>query len=155
MKKIFAAILLCAVSASFAQAQATAGAAAIEQAPDTVLWIVNPGATAVGNVAGIEFKSAAGNLVPVPARASDPFDLIVRNIPTNIVLGNLGTTIELGPNSRTATAAKYNGDAAGGDLQAFLGVGVLPIAIPIVPEPATGLMAAFAGLGVLGFRRRR
>ena len=110
--------------------------------------------------AGLDFQSAGGLLVPVPeATGAAPFTFFLSNTVNQITWGNLGTTVTI--EGQLTTAAGYSGtqaDLDAGDLTTFWGNGPEPVAFPtgeIVPEPASGMLAIFAVLGFLGFRKRR
>ena len=151
MKKLISALAIVALVATAVQAQ--------------VAGVVDGGKITVSadpavNAAGLDLISAGGNLVPAADNNAAPFTFLLSNTANQVTYGNLGTTVEIGPGGLELTAG-YNGNPEG-DLTASWGDGATPVAFPVaaaaappVPEPSTGLMAAFAALGLLGFRRRR
>lgn len=157
MKKFIAAIALAAIaSVSYGQTidiidghinikGDVAGLAGIEAiSPAGHLSLDS---TVIEGIGTIEFKT------PFPASAS-----VVDNTANSVVLGVLGADARIDISGTTATAIGYaeSVDVAKTDLTVNLGIGDNPpAAFPVVPEPATGLMAAFGLVGILGLRRRR
>ena len=161
MNKLFVALAVCALllCGSFAQAQEVSGSVNGDG------FIV---VTGTGNpmAAGLDIVSAGSNLVPIPpgttAAPADPFSFLLANSNQQVTFGNLGTTVSL--EGELVTMVGYNSSSGADpavDLAASTwGNGPTPVSIPfagtpVIPEPATGLMAVFGALGVLGFRRRR
>lgn len=119
-------------------------------------------------LAGIETVSAGGKLSLASVNIPNVGDIdltapftggtVVAKEAGTVVLGVLGADKRIDIEGATATSIMYDGDnaAAQGDLTVNLGLGdAAPAAFPVVPEPATGLMAAFGLVGLLGLRRRR
>ena len=83
-------------------------------------------------LSGIDFQSAAGNLVPIDERlGASPFQFMLSNTPNQITVGNLRTVVNL--DGAFNTNAGYVGDPAG-DLVAQWGNGSAPVLIPVVPS---------------------
>ena len=153
MKRIVAALVFAFATSLVAQAQVTG------EVRDGFIVVI---AESPVEAAGLDFVSAGGNLVPVPdPPGSSPFTFFLSNSPNQITWGNLGSTVTI--DGEFVTQAGYSGDNPEGDLTASWGMGATPVAFPVtvpstgpvVPEPTSGLMAAFAAIGLLGFRRRR
>ena len=92
------------------------------------------------------------------ADSADPFTLTLLDLPTNVVVGNLGNPLTLDSGASVKTGITFDGSGGIASLNvnsATWGNGTTPTAFPIVPEPASGLMACVAALGLLGLRRRR
>ena len=160
MKTFFAALALCCMVVATANADHIRGSVNA----DGKIVISNSGAD-TEPLAGLDLISAGGNLVPDPAGNAAPFQFQLAGTANQITYGNLGTAVDVAAGAEIVTTAGYN-TAAGADIAADLatstwGMGVTPTALPfdgggpVIPEPATGLMAIFAALGCLGFRRRR
>jgi len=155
MKTILASLAVFSLAASFAHAQVTG---AINS--DGFFVITGNGEVA----AGVDLISADGLLIPAadPPGAA-PFQFLLSNTASQITWGNLGAGVTL--DGEFVTGAGYTGDDPANDLTAAWGDGSNPVAFPIgapaapvdeiIPEPATGILSAFAVIGMLGFRRRR
>lgn len=160
MKKLLATIAIVGLAASFANAQVELGL----EGSDFVLS--NNGSEAVG-LLGLNVSSADGGLV-APENGGPLFAFTLPSTANLVSVGNLGTAYELGGGaSKVVTGVQYTGSTDDkGDWSNFAGSstggasGVSDVAFPTLPpnntpEPAGGLLAAFAVMGLLGFRRRR
>ena len=158
MKKFAIAITILLTAALSANAQVTGvvgaegGITISTNGTDT-----GGGGDSVGMV-GLDVASASGSLVPYDPPAAPvhtPFLFFLSNTPNSIVMASVPApaTVE-----DDAIVVGYTG-AGGDDLTLSYGDAnsqqVSFPSAPAVPEPATGLMAAVAALGLLGFRRRR
>ena len=144
MKSIFTSLAIVALTALFAHAQV---AGTVNE--DGIIVISGNGEEA----AGVDINSAGGHLVPVDGGAA-PFAFFLSNTANQITWGNLGTAVTL--EGEWVTGAGYTGDDPAGDITATWGSGVTPVAFPVtggtpveppsevIPEPATGILAAFA-----------
>ena len=107
---------------------------------------------------GIDLISAAGNLVPdspgdLDASAS-PFAFTLSNAEDQVTYGNLTDPVLL--DGELVLGLKYAGDSAdfAADMSGSWGGPVADGTIAFVPEPNGYLMALFAVIGLLGWRRR-
>lgn len=153
MKKLLATIAIVGLAASFAQAQIELNLDGGE------FTIKNIGGDTEG-LLGLDVKSADGGLV-APEGGGPLFAFTLPSTVNAVSLGNLGTTYDLAAGATAKTGVQYTGTSSilqpgtnfAGSSTGGQG-GVTGVAFPI-PEPASGLMAAFALMGLLGFRRRR
>lgn len=150
MKKFIAAIAIALVSTyAFADGHALEGS-----------WPTGGGnitVTPTGDpvmAGGIELVAEPGILTQGASAAPFAFFIPNGSAPGNVTFGSLGTPVTIdGP---LELDVAVSADAANGSIAATWGDGVVPTAFPVstVPEPATGLMAAFGLVGLLGLRRR-
>ena len=104
-------------------------------------------------IGGLNFESPDGFLVPADSAA--PFQFLLANTKNQVAPVNLGTTVTVNNLQTTigwtGTEANLDGTLAG------LTAGSFPVCftIPCIPELTSATLAVFAGLGLLGFRRRR
>ena len=93
----------------------------------------------------------------VPSDDPAPFGLLLSKTPNKVTYGNLGPGVKLGGGASFVSTTGFSGSDPNVEVSASWGKGVEPVSFPVtvVPEPATGLMAAFGLLGLLGIRRRR
>ena len=158
MKKFAIAITILLTAALSANAQVTG----VVGAEGGITISTNGNDTAGGGpsvgMVGLDVASASGSLVPYDPPAAPvhtPFLFFLSNTESSIVMASVPApaTVE-----DDAIVVGYTG-AGGDDLTLSYGDAnsqqVSFPSAPAVPEPATGLMAAFAALGLLGFRRRR
>lgn len=123
MKQLFVALSIIAL-ASVANAQTLEGSFPAEGGAISV--------TATGgnvDAAGLDFTSAAGNLVPAPGTDASPFTFFLANTPNQVTYGNLGTSVTFADGSTTALSV---GAAAGADdIAAAWGMGAEPVAFAV------------------------
>ena len=157
MKKFAIAITILLTAALSANAQVTGVVGADGITISTNGNSTGGGGESIGMV-GLDVASASGSLVPYDPPAAPvhtPFLFFLSNTPNSIVMASVPApaTVE-----DDAIVVGYTG-AGGDDLTLSYGDAnsqqVSFPSAPAVPEPATGLMAAVAALGLLGFRRRR
>ena len=159
MKKFAIAITILLTAALSANAQDVLGVVGLEGGI-TISTDGNKtdGAGPSVGMLGLDIASASGSLVPYDPPAAPvhtPFLFFLSNTPNSIVMASVPApaTVE-----DDAIVVGYTG-AGGDDLTLSYGDAnsqqVSFPSAPAVPEPATGLMAAVAALGLLGFRRRR
>ena len=153
MKKVLATIAVLGLFAGLAHAQSELSL----QDGGENLVLTNKGTEAVAGVRGLEIVSAGNHLNNSGAGS---FGFVLGNTAGKVTLGALAD-VAFAPGAVLTTGTTYSGPKGvaefAEDLDATrLGVGTsqVPVTFP-VPEPATGLMAAFAVLGLLGIRRRR
>ncbi len=159
MKKFAIALMITALTALAAQAQGVEGSIT----DDGKVAITVDGSVAMS---GLNLKSAGGYFVPIPPGTTSapaaPFTFLLANNANNVSYAAIpGSTVAV--EGTLITDVGYTGDAAGvTDDMAASAYGnaafqqvTFPTTAPVVPEPATGILAAIAGLGLLGFRRRR
>ena len=114
-------------------------------------------------LAGIEAQSPTGRLsldfVDVPGVGRVDLKLpfpgtatVVDNSPTSVVIGVLGAENRIDIAGNTPTSIGYDGDNA--LAKSDLTVNVGGVACSVVPEPASGWMAAIGLVGLLHLRRR-
>lgn len=149
MKKFIAAIAIATIC-SYANGQALVG----EWPQGGGNITVTPTADPI-QAGGIELVAEPGILTQ--GASADPFAFFIPNsaAPGNVTFGSLGTPVTIdGP---VELDVAVSASAVNGDISATWGMGVTPTAFPVttIPEPATGLMAAFGLVGLLGLRRRR
>ncbi len=156
MKKFAIALMITALTAVVAQAQVNGSIV------DGKVAITVDAPTAMS---GLNLKSAGGNFVPIPpgttAAPAAPFTFLLANNASNVSYAAIpGSTVEV--TGTLITDVGYTGDDAGvtEDMaaSAYGNAAFQQVnfpTTPVVPEPATGVMAALACLGLLGFRRRR
>lgn len=154
MKKFAIALAIVALAAVSAQAQVSASLA------DGSLSIVTDGDAPVA-MSGLDIKSAGGLLTPIDPPVATPFAFFLSNTASNVAFAAApGSTAMV---STGDLSIGYTGDAAGAEADLSMTFGdaafaqvSFPVTTPaVVPEPAAGLMSAFAALGLLGLRRRR
>lgn len=123
MKKLVVALCLFAL-ASFAHAQTLEGTFPAEGG--------NISVTAVGGdvaAAGLDFKSAGGNLITAPGTDASPFTFFLANTTSQVTYGNLGTSVTFADGSTTQLSV---GAAAGAsDIEASWGRGIEPVAFAV------------------------
>jgi hypothetical protein len=170
MKKFSTALAICglilAVNVASAQISGRVG--------DDGFIIVN--ATPAVNASGLDLNSPGGYLIPVPpgdlTAPAAPFAFMLANNNKQVTFGNLGTSVAIDGDLVTPVGYDSAGNNADGgtDITASLGISGSAVGMPFsvaaagggpvdpgptTPEPATGLLAIFGALGLLGFRRRR
>lgn len=142
------------------------------------LWINGDGKIVLSanppiEAAGLDFQSPAGRLIPVPdPPGTSQFTFLLANKPTQVTFGNLGSTTtisgdfvsEAGYDGTTATAvldllpnSSWGNGSTPASFVAGGGGGVVDPATgvdPIVPEPSSGLLLAFASFGLAALRRQ-
>ena len=152
MRILFASIALVGLLASFATAQER-----VELNLDGTNFTARNKTDADIPLVAFEVTSLDGGL---DAGDGSPFPITLLNTPNQVSLGALAPiTLEAG--ATLSTSVTYSGnssilDPAPNFAGSQVGVtgGVEPVSFPI-PEPASGVLAAFGLLGILGFRRRR
>ncbi len=104
------------------------------------------------DVPGLDLRSASGSLTPGTNAA--PWGFFLTNKNTQIAYGSLGSKVTL---DGTLTLDSGSTDPTLGDLVYDWGDAGANAATSVqgVPEPATGILAGLASLGLLVFRRRR
>ena len=159
MKKFAIAITILLTAALSANAQVTGvygggGITISTNGNDT-----GGGGESVGMV-GLDIASSTGSLVPYDPPAAPvhtPFLFFLSNTESSIVMASVPAPATVEDDT---IVVGYTG-TDGSDLTLSYGdadsqqVSFPAASAPVVPEPATGLMAAVAALGLLGFRRRR
>ena len=157
MKKFAIAITILLTAALSANAQVTG----VVGAGGGITISTNGNSTGGGGesigMVGLDVASASGSLVPYDPPAAPvhtPFLFFLSNTESSIVMASVPAPATVEDDT---IVVGYTGD--GGDLTLSYGDAnsqqVSFPSAPAVPEPATGLMAAVAALGLLGFRRRR
>jgi len=153
MKKFAAALAICGL---FLAATASAQLTAEFPVEGGNISLLSGDAIALS---GIEFASGAGSLVPTGGNAA-PFAFMLSDTANLVTYAQLPGAVNLAAGSTTVLAAGVSAGAS--DVTATFGAlgDPVPVAFPvnpagIIPEPASGLMAAFGIIGLLGFRRRR
>ena len=97
--------------------------------PGGKIRLVSPGI----DVLGVNFQSEAGLLVPIPDGDASPFSFALSNSPTQVSLGNLGSTVRL--EGTLVTEIRYLGNEPATDLRASYGLGAEEIAFPVEAAP--------------------
>ena len=150
MKKFIAALAIVAI-ASVAYGQDLKGSFPADGGAISV--------TASGgdvNAAGLDFKSAGGNLIPAPGTDASPFTFFLANTANNVTYGNLGSSVTFADG--TTTALSVGATAGADDIVASWGRGAEPVSFPVasevIPEPASASLLILAGLFGLTLRRR-
>ena len=119
--------------------------------------------TAVGeqSAGALNLLSPAGHLVE-NAAGVDPFGTRIDALaPAQYSYAKLGGKVTFADGTTTVMNVGYNLGAAGADAPSDFAIqwdtpeNTAGTTVSFVPEPATGLMAIFAGIGMLGFRRRK
>ena len=154
MKKFAIALMITALTAMAAQAQGVVGSIVDGKVAITL--------DADAALSGLNLKSAGGNFVPIPpgdtTAPAAPFTFLLANNASNVSYAAIpGTTVPVSAGTLvTGVGYTGTGDVAA-DLaeSAYGNAAFQQVNFPTVPEPATGVMAALACLGLLGFRRRR
>jgi len=155
MKKFASALIVVAALSAAAQAQF-----GFDLDGDTNIVISNSGPDAA--LVGAEFHSDAGALV---FGSAAPFGFALKSTVNDVQLAQIPGNVALASGGTLTFDTKYSGDPASGDLTALMsGTGFSQVNAPytggggvvdVTPEPASGILAAFGLLGLLGFRRRR
>jgi len=150
MKKFIAAIAILAIVSQFANAQdkltgewpAGGGKITVTPTGDPVV------------TSGLEFVAAEGILTKGESPAPFQFFLNSATAPGNVTLAAVAPVTFDGPLTLDVSASA---GASFADVTAEWVDGATPTSFPVttIPEPATGLMAAFGLVGLLGLRRRR
>lgn len=153
MKKFILAIALVSIS-QYAFGQTVEGSWPAEGGAITVS--VSGGDIQAG---GFDFKSPTNKLTGGESAA--PFDFYIAGADAEnvgqVTVGSLGKTVMMADGSETTFDISVAAGAVDSDVTATWGKGLDPVSFPVrpIPEPATGLMAAFAAAAALGLRRRR
>mgnify|MGYP001554450772 CR=1 FL=1 len=116
------------------------------------------------------YEAAPGVVLPNQSHAPFPFGSagFGAETPTHYAYGIFGAENVVDIVGKTATALTYSGSDLRADLFAVvdgqvypgaIAIGVAgssgPVVFPMIPEPASGLMASLGCMSLLGWRRRR
>lgn len=115
------------------------------------------------------YEAAPGVILPNQSHAPFAFGTasFLSDSPTQVSYGVLDEENAINVEGKTATAVTYSGTDPRADLFGVLGgqrvIGTIAVAVdgnppaifPVLPEPATGLMAVFGFAGLLSLRRHQ
>lgn len=155
MKNFAAAIVVLALAAT-ANAQITDTKLTVDEAGAISVSSNDPGRPSF-EIVGVELVSSGGYLAK--GTGDNPFTPI-ELLPNQVAMAKLGGTVLVDgsltlPYNYTGDVAGVPADMAGSGISGTDGVATSFTVVEGVPEPATGLLAAFGALGLMAFRRRK